>query len=455
MTERSVDMKKIGAALLAIFTAAALVGCGKHAEERNTEEVISETVSETITTTAETSAESVSETEEITEKTVSENNYREYVPDLSAGICLAELYFGMSREEAEAAVRADLDKDMLNMYYSVYNNISIDLDENFKSAMFSYGESGLDEITLNLKEMPQKEGFELKDELISKLGGIYGVKTDDWKIESGGYVNYCKSDSISVYLRFYDSGDQVVGTLMLTSWEHRSFKDVERLSVINKKEDPAEKTSSTTETSAENPVEPENIFAAYDESKFPTGTWQDNYTYAYERDENGNITYAYYDENEKIISVYDYKNYAENDNTYAEPLFRKDSHIYEFDGEGHFRVSLQTHDAFGDYTFENNVLTLTFRTDFGDEGVFINRCSFETVKEENGYRLYLDTSKSTEMIELPSVIDMEQVSYIELSAGLSSLFDTFYKRKSFFIEYIDGADPNNFKSYIDTADSIS
>lgn len=210
-----------------------------------------------------------------------------------------------------------------------------------------------------------------------------------------------------------------------------------------------EKTTEAAESVTEISDEPENIFADYDESKFPTGTWQDNYTYAYERDENGNIKYAYYDENEKIISVYDYKNYAENDNTYAEPLFRKDSHIYEFDGKGHFRVSLQTHDAFGGYTFENNVLTLTFRTDFGDEGVFINRFSFETVKEKNGYQLYLDTSKSTEMIELPSVIDMEQVSYMELSAGLSSLFDNFYKRKSFFIEYIDEANADNFKSYIE------
>ena len=177
----------------------------------------------------------ITETEETTEKT---NNYQEYVPDLSADMCLAELYFGMSREEAEAAVNADPDEDMLNMYYSVYNNISIDLDENFKSATFSYGESGLDEITLNLNELPQKEGLELKDELISKLSGIYGIASDDWEIVSDGYSNYCKTGSgISVFLRLYNYDDNIVGSLMLTSNEHRNFKNVEKLSVINKKEE--------------------------------------------------------------------------------------------------------------------------------------------------------------------------------------------------------------------------
>lgn len=250
-------MKKIFAALLAISITAALAGCNKPADEQlidditegtsvvtEASETASESVSETetseteenvIETVPETTETSADETEETTEKT---NNYQEYVPDLSADMCLAELYFGMSREEAEAAVNADLDEDMLNMYYSVYNNISIDLDENFKSAAFSYGESGLDEITLNLKEIPQKEWLEIKDELISKLSGIYGVGSNDWEIKSDGYSNYCESSSgVSVFLRVYDSGDNIVGSLMLTSWEHRSFKNVEKLSVINKKEE--------------------------------------------------------------------------------------------------------------------------------------------------------------------------------------------------------------------------
>ncbi len=231
--------------------------------------------------------------------------------------------------------------------------------------------------------------------------------------------------------------------------------------IIGTQRDTASETSShiaedTKETVIESSEETENIFEDYDESEFPAGMWQDNYIYTYDRDENGNITYNYYDENETNIYSYCFKNYTENNGSaFGEPIFQKDSHIFEFDGEGHFRVALETHDVFGEYTFEDNMLTLTFRTDFYVKGVFINKFCFEAVKEENGWQLYLDTSKSAEMIDLPAATDLEQVSYMELSVGLSSLFDTFYKRKSFFIEYIDDANADNFKSYIEHINEIS
>lgn len=206
----------------------------------------------------------------------------------------------------------------------------------------------------------------------------------------------------------------------------------------------------------ESSEEAENIFADHDRGNFPKGLWQDSYFYTYDRDENGNITYNYYDENETNIYSYCFKNYSDIDGSdFGEPLSQKDSHIFEFDGEGHFRVALQTHDVFGKYTFEDNILTLTFKTDFYDKGEFINKFSFEVLKEENGYRLCLDISESEGMIDLPARAELEQTSYMELAAGLSSLFDTFFNRKSFFIEYIGDANADNFKSYIEYINEIS
>lgn len=221
-----------------------------------------------------------------------------------------------------------------------------------------------------------------------------------------------------------------------------------------------ETTSGTTETitektSAEDVSENQLLFADYDSAKFPMGVWQDNFFYTYECDEYGNITYNYYDENDTEIYSGSFKNYTEDDaEIHDEKIFQKDSHIFEFDGEGHYRISLQTHDVLGEYTLEDNMLTLIFKNHYNDE-TFINRFCFEASKIENGYRLEFVPSKSTEMIELPTVRNMGHSADVELFVGLSVLFDTFYARKSFCIEYIGETDADSFKDYIEYTDDIS
>lgn len=212
-------------------------------------------------------------------------------------------------------------------------------------------------------------------------------------------------------------------------------------------------TTEAAESITEISDEPKNIFADYDENKFPMGIWQDNYIYTFDYDEDEKTianSYNYHD-------VYDnFENYTQNENyTYEDWLSQKESKFYEFDGEGHYRISLETHDIFGEYTFKNNVLTLKFRTEFYDKGEFLNEFSFDAVREENGYRLYFKPSESSEMINLPDISDVTHSSNIELAVGLSALFDTFYKRESIFIEYVGNASADNFRSYIEYIDGIS
>ncbi|MEZ3454318.1 MAG: hypothetical protein K1W17_08105 [Oscillospiraceae bacterium] len=220
-----------------------------------------------------------------------------------------------------------------------------------------------------------------------------------------------------------------------------------------------ENMTETKETSAETTdgtvSESQFVFANYDNAKFPIGVWRDNYVYTYECDEYGNSIYNYYDENNTNIYSSNFKNYTESDaKIYDEKIFQKDSHTFEFDGEGHYRISLETHDVLGEYTLEDNMLTLIFKNDYSEE-TFINRFCFEASKNENGYRLEFVPSKSTEMIELPAVRNMEHSADVELFVGLSALFDTFYARKSFCIEYIGEADADSFKDYIEYLKDIS
>ncbi len=49
----------------------------------------------------------------------------------NAELCLSKLKFGMSRSEVEAAVDAELVEDALSSFYSIYNDISVDIDEKF------------------------------------------------------------------------------------------------------------------------------------------------------------------------------------------------------------------------------------------------------------------------------------------------------------------------------------
>lgn len=193
-------------------------------------------------------------------------------------------------------------------------------------------------------------------------------------------------------------------------------------------------TADTEEIITEISAEPENIFADYDESKFPMGIWQDNYIFR----QTGSLP-----RQTDYVEIPDYENYTESDlYTREEWLTARNQVPYEFDGEGHYRISLQTHDVLGKYTFEDNVLTLIFDIEFHNGEKFYDEVCFDTVKEENGYRLYYKTAESSDTLNVPAITDEDDISSAELSAGLSSLFSNFTDRKSFFLKYAGETDPN-------------
>ena len=207
-----------------------------------------------------------------------------------------------------------------------------------------------------------------------------------------------------------------------------------------------EETTEAAESVTENPAETENIFADYNESKFPMGIWQDNYIFR----QTGRLPRPI-----DYVEIPDYYNYTESDlYTYEEWLTSKEQVPYEFDGEGHYCISLQTHDVLGKYTFEDNVLTLIFDIEFMNGSVLHTEYAFNTVREDNGYRLRYDPSKSS-IGNMPDMETETQTSQLELSAGLSSLFSNFEDRESFFLKYAGESDPDYLKNYIEYLEGIS
>lgn len=206
------------------------------------------------------------------------------------------------------------------------------------------------------------------------------------------------------------------------------------------------KTSDAEEIITEISAETENIFADYDESQFPMGNWQDNHIFRYTGSLEHNIDF---------IEISDYYNYTESDlYTYEEWLTSRAQVPYEFDGEGHYRISLQTHDVFGKYTFEDNTLTLIFDVEFMNGSVLYAEYVFNTVREDNGYRLQYDPSRSS-IGNMPDMETENQSSQLELNVGLSSLFSNFTDRESFLLKYAGVSDPNSFKNYIEYTNDIS
>lgn len=202
--------------------------------EENIESVAETTVTETAASTAlETTAaeETVSDkkTSEVTAAAADEISI-EYTPDTSADICLGQLSFGMKRSEAEAAVKAELDEETRNPFYSIYYNISVDIDEKFDSAMFSYGESGLDQVALYAYPLTEEECAALRDRIIEFFSAAYGFSADDWEIEENS--DYCEKDSVSVFTRVYLSDGSYSVSLLIGSWDHRSFKNQEQRPIL-------------------------------------------------------------------------------------------------------------------------------------------------------------------------------------------------------------------------------
>ncbi|MGN0604569.1 MAG: hypothetical protein ACI4I2_11390 [Oscillospiraceae bacterium] len=202
--------------------------------EENTESAAETTATETAASTAlETTAaeETVSDkkTSEVTAAAADESSI-EYTPDTSADICLGQLSFGMKRSEAEAAVKAELDEETRNPFYSIYYNISVDIDEKFDGAMFSYGESGLDQVALYAYPLTEDECAALRDRIIEFFSAAYGFSADDWEIEENS--DYCEKDSVSVFTRVYLSDGSYSVSLLIGSWDHRSFKNQEQRPIL-------------------------------------------------------------------------------------------------------------------------------------------------------------------------------------------------------------------------------
>lgn len=148
----------------------------------------------------------------------------------NAELCLSKLKFGMSRSEAEAAVDAELVEDALSSFYSIYNDISVDIDEKFNGAMFTYGESGLDEAALYSLSLTEEECAALRDRIIVFFSAAYGFSADDWELEENS--DYCKKDGVSVFTRVYLSDGSYTVSLLITSWDHRSFKNQEQYPIL-------------------------------------------------------------------------------------------------------------------------------------------------------------------------------------------------------------------------------
>lgn len=161
--------------------------------------------------------------------------YTESVPEVitlneNAELCLSKLDFGMTMSEAESAVDAEINEELFNPFYSVYDDISVDIDDKFSGAMFSYGESGLDEVSLYAYPLTEDECADMRDKIIKTFNTVYGLSSDEWEIKENS--DYCKKDGVSVDTRIYNSDGAYSVSLNLTSWDHRNFKDRERQPIL-------------------------------------------------------------------------------------------------------------------------------------------------------------------------------------------------------------------------------
>ena len=141
-----------------------------------------------------------------------------------ADIPISRLEFGMSEEQVKAVVKADVATEYSDSAFPVYAG-TIDIDEDLRDCMFVFGSGGLYEIFLSSDEMTQEECFALRDKLIRKLSGLYGVSEDDWELENDGYANFYNyinenGHLMQLYVRLYDIEDSSSLMLIFRSGAH-------------------------------------------------------------------------------------------------------------------------------------------------------------------------------------------------------------------------------------------
>lgn len=202
--------------LIVLLSVLLLVGCG------------TDTMN-TVDTTDQ--SQNIITTEETTLTNAVEENSSSIVLNENAELCLSKLEFGMSMSEAESAVNAGIDEEMLNPFYSIYNDISVDIDDRFSGAMFSYdGESGLEHITLYAHSLTEEECADLRNKVIKTFSTIYDISSDNWDIKE--FRDYCRKDSISFYTIVRTSDDSYSVSFQLSSLDHKNFKNVEKKPIL-------------------------------------------------------------------------------------------------------------------------------------------------------------------------------------------------------------------------------
>ena len=131
-----------------------------------------------------------------------------------ADIPISRLEFGMSEEKVKSVIRAEPSDgdEYSDSAFPVYIGTN-DIDDDLQDCMFVFNSGRLYEIFLSSGEILQEDCFALRDKLIRKLSGLYGVSEDDWKIENNGYTNYYNYTNengrlIQLCVRLYDIGDE-------------------------------------------------------------------------------------------------------------------------------------------------------------------------------------------------------------------------------------------------------
>lgn len=106
---------------------------------------------------------------------------------------------------------------------------------------------------------------------------------------------------------------------------------------------------------------------------------------------------------------------------YIEKPDYTDRKSYTFNDDGTYRISMEMHDIYDNYTFSDNVLTMTF--DLSEQGWGTYRFSFD-VTEDNGN--YILKYKSEEIDgNMPDVQTVTQTSDQELIVQLNNLFEDY------------------------------